>query len=95
MVSDKIVKKVEEGKYHFFLMADRTTIYAYDPVTNMKSQKIVGDRKNIIGLAIDKDRRYLYVADQMEGNNKSVVMKYHLHVNATVKTDIKITVLPN
>eukprot|EP00347_Sterkiella_histriomuscorum_P023308 403335145 len=95
VVSERIVQKAEEGKHFFFLMSDRTSVWAYDPVTNLKSQKIVGDRKNIRAIDIDKERNYLYVADMMEGNNKSVVMKYHLKVNSTNKNDIKITVLPN
>lgn len=67
VVSDKIVTKVEEGKFYFFFLSDKTSVYAYDPVTNIKTQKILGDRKNIVDIAIDKERNYLYVADLMEG----------------------------
>lgn len=77
-------------------MSDKTSVWAYDPITNMKSQKIVDDRVNITSLAVDKERNYLYIADSIQGsNNKSVVMKYHFQVNATNRSDIKITILPN
>lgn len=34
VVSDRVVEKVEEGKYFFFLVSDKTSVWAFDPVTN-------------------------------------------------------------
>jgi len=62
-VSDKVVKTVEEGKFAFFLVSDKTNVYAYDPITNMKLQTVVSDLVNIADIAIDKERDYLFVAD--------------------------------
>ncbi|CDW79423.1 UNKNOWN [Stylonychia lemnae] len=96
-VSDDVVKSVEEGKFAFFLVSDKTSVYAYDPITGMKIQTIVKGLVNIADVAIDKDRNYLFVADQVALGtpNKAVVMKYHLGVDAKNRSNVIISVLPN
>lgn len=43
VVSDDIVKNVEDGQSYYFVLSDKQHVYAYDPVKNTKILKIISD----------------------------------------------------
>lgn len=90
VVSDNIVKEVSKGSLYFFVFSDKKRVYTYDPVLDSKIIKVAEGLNSIVDIAVDMERKYLFVADFDEFENKTVVYKYHVFVNFTDINNLKI-----
>ena len=89
-VSDDIVKSEEKGTLYFFVFSDLKKVYTWDPVLNTKIIKVVEGHDRIIDVNVDKERRYLFVADLDDETNKTIVFKYDLYMNFSIPQAPKI-----
>ncbi len=77
------------------MFSDLKKVYTWDPVQNTKIIKVVEGHDRIIDVAVDKERRYQFVADLDDETNKTIVFKYDLYLNFSIPQTPKIFTRPN
>ena len=84
------------GLTHWLLYTDREAVYAYNVIRgNGVVSKVLSGLQGVSNLAIDKNKGYLFVAQNSENTDKAKVDRYDLSVslksNSTAEVLIKET----
>lgn len=74
-----------KDKMYFFVFADKTRIYAWNPLRKNSTVRIIGTNfTNIVYLATDSDdsdRDFLFVADNDANNTKTTITRFYVKTN--------------
>jgi len=91
LFSDEV--KIEEhlGLTHWMIYSDGGKIYAKNYVKDTKTVEVLGDLKDVTSIAVDANKGYLFIAEQLE-DDKSTVSRFLININATDHTFPTITV---
>jgi hypothetical protein len=73
---------------HFIIFADKTKIYAWDPIRRTKIRIIGTKFTNIVFLATDSDdsdNDFLFVADNNENDTETIIYRFYILTNFSEK----------
>jgi len=73
------------------IYSDGGKIYAKNYVKDTKTVEVLGDLKDVTSIAVDANKGYLFIAEQLE-DDKSTVSRFLININATDHTFPTITV---
>lgn len=92
MTENIINEEEDEGIHHIIALADATNVYWYDPITRSKPQILLANQVNVNGIAVDGQRKYLFISQIDAANAKGTVSKYKLFTNFTNTTNPVVNV---
>ena len=61
-----ILDEKDKKIYHFMLIADSNTVYAYNPIQNSTLDPLIGDFESIQSVSADSKSHQFFIADYAE-----------------------------
>ena len=75
-VSQYILRQEAKGTKHFLFLANNNGVYAFDPAVQTKLFPLVTDLSEVTAVAVDGQRKLLFVSNYDEKSQHSDVVKY-------------------